>query len=123
MRILGIVLLAIIALAVIGNIVGPEDSGHGSGYKPRSNPQRDAVVKRFKSSQEKKAKDAMWTSDTNFKVGVLDDGTNRNGYANYVCQVLYDYGFKGKRIKVSILDIAQLARNNKWIVLGEARCQ
>lgn len=77
----------------------------------------------FKSSQEKTAKDAVWTAINIFKVGVINDGTRRNGYAQYVCSVLYDYEFKGKGVWVQIIDIAKLANSGKWVKLGEARCK
>lgn len=85
-------------------------------------PQHDAVVKLFQGPSEKTAKDAVWTSRKIFKVGVLDNGTPRDGYASYVCQVLYEHGFKGQQVWVQIIDIAKLTRTNKWVKLGEARC-
>ncbi len=77
----------------------------------------------FQSNEEKTTKDALWTAHDIFKVGVLNDGYNRNGYASYVCQVLYDYGFKGKDIWVQVIDIVKLTRKSKWVKLGEAYCQ
>lgn len=78
------------------------------------------VVDHFKT--EKLARDSVWANNQLFKVGVLDDGTERDGYAQYVCQVLVDYGFGGKEIRVEIIDIAKLVRTEKWVVLGSARC-
>ena len=85
--------------------------------------QHEQVKKRFQSSEEKTAKDAMWTQRDIFKVGVINDGTPRDGYADYVCQVLYDYGFKGEKVWVQIIDIVKLTRNGDWVKLGESRCQ
>jgi hypothetical protein len=85
--------------------------------------QHDAVKERFQGPEEKTAKDATWTSPTTFKVGVIDDGTPRDGYAEYVCLTLYDYGFKGKKVMVRVIDIVQLTRNDKWVNLGTAYCQ
>jgi hypothetical protein len=85
-------------------------------------PQHDAIETLFKSDSEKTTKDAVWTSNRIFKVGVLNNGSNRDGYADYVCQVMYEYGFKGKSIWVQVIDIAQLVKTNKWIKLGEAHC-
>ncbi len=82
---------------------------------------RQAVVDHFKNN-EKIAKDSVWASKTMFKVGVLDDGSNRDGYASYVCQVLEDYGFKGAAMTVQIIDIQKLVSTDKWIKLGEAHC-
>jgi len=81
------------------------------------------VVKLFQSNAEKTAKDATWTANDIFKVGVFDNHSNRNGYAGYVCQVLYDYGFKGQNVWVQIIDIVKLTQQNKWVKLGEAHCQ
>ena len=86
-------------------------------------PQHEKVKLLFQSDEEKTAKDAVWTAQDIFKVGVFDDGTNRNGYADYVCQVLYDYGFKGKNVWVQIIDIGKLHRTGKWVKLGESHCE
>ncbi|WP_213380966.1 hypothetical protein [Allochromatium tepidum] len=60
--------------------------------------QHEQVKQHFLSNEEKTTKDAIWTASDIFKVGVIDDGSRRDGYADYVCQVLYDYGFKGKKV-------------------------
>lgn len=84
---------------------------------------REDVANRFKgSADEPISKDAVWTSDDIFKVGVISNGTDRSGYAEYVCSVLYDYGFKGKKVWVQIVDIVKLTRTNKWEKIGEANC-
>jgi len=83
----------------------------------------EKVKKLFQSNEEKTAKDAIWTANNIFKVGVVNDGTNRNGYASYVCSTLYDYGFKGKNIWVQVIDIIKLKNNGKWVKLGESRCK
>ena len=77
----------------------------------------------FKGDDEPTAKDALWTNKGIFKVGVIDDGTRRDGYAEYVCTVLYDYGFSGKQVWVQIIDIVKLSNSGKWVKLGEARCK
>lgn len=84
---------------------------------------RKDVEARFKgSADEPTSKDAVWTADEIFKVGVISDGTDRSGYAEYVCNILYDYGFRGKKIWVQVVDIVKLTRTNKWEKLGEAHC-
>lgn len=85
--------------------------------------QHEKVKKLFQSNEEKTAKDAVWTSGDIFKVGVINDGSRRDGYADYVCQVLYDYGFKGKKVWVQVIDIVKLTRNGDWVKLGESHCQ
>ena len=83
---------------------------------------RDKVQSIFKSKDEPIAKDALWTSNNIFKVGVIDDGTLRDGYASYSCEVLYEHGFKGKKIWVQIIDIVKLTQNDDWVKIGEAHC-
>lgn len=85
--------------------------------------QHEKVKQHFLSDEEKTTKDALWTTSDIFKVGVIDDGSRRDGYADYVCSVLYDYGFKGKKVWVQVIDIVKLSRNDKWFKLGESRCQ
>lgn len=85
--------------------------------------QHEAVQKLFQSNEEKTAKDAVWTARDVFKVGVINDGSRRDGYADYVCQVLYDYGFKGKKVWVQVIDIVKLTRGGDWVKLGESHCQ
>lgn len=58
-----------------------------------------------------------------FKVGVIDDGTSRDGYAMYVCEEIREYGIKDKDIRVQIIDIVKLVRQDKWVKIGEARCR
>jgi len=85
--------------------------------------QHDQVTELFQGQEEPTAKDATWTSPTTFKVGVINDGSSRDGYAEYVCLTLYDYGFKGKKVLVRVIDIVQLTQNDKWVNLGAAYCQ
>lgn len=87
------------------------------------NSARDAVQKLFQGDQEPTAKDALWTSHDVFKVGVINDGSIRDGYAEYVCQVLYEYGFKGSKVWVQVIDIVQLTKKGDWTKIGEAHCQ
>lgn len=86
-------------------------------------PAHDAVQSQFKSPAEKTARDAIWTSPSMFKVGVVADGTSRDPYAAYVCTQVEAHGLAGRRIRVQIVDIAQLVRTGKWIAIGEARCK
>ncbi len=78
---------------------------------------RDAIVKHFQSNAEPIAKDAVWTSKNIFKIGVIDDGTSRDGYAQYVGEVLAEAGYS--RIWIHVVDIVKLKKDGKWIKLGE----
>jgi hypothetical protein len=82
------------------------------------------VIKYFQSSEEPTAKDATWTQVDIFKVGVINNGRSRDGYAQYVCSILDDYGFKGKKTWVQIIDVVRLTKGDgKWVKLGEAHCR
>jgi purine nucleoside permease len=83
----------------------------------------ESVLRHFQSGAEPKVKDAIWTAEEIFKVGVIPDGTSRNGYADYVCEVLYDHGLKGKKVWVHVVDIVALKRTGKWVRLGESHCK
>lgn len=133
------ILLALLVIAWIGSKLGggdksapaPVAAAPTTPAAPAAEPEapseldkaREDVEARFKgSADEPTSKDAVWTADDIFKVGVISDGTDRSGYAEYVCNVLYEYGFKGKKIWVQVVDIVKLTRTNKWEKLGEAHC-
>lgn len=82
-----------------------------------------AVEDYFKSDEEPKVLDALWTDESVFKVGVLDDGTGRDGYAQYVCLVLNKKGFKGKNVLVRVIDLPKLIETDQWVNLGTAFCK
>lgn len=84
---------------------------------------REEVKQYFISDEEPKVKDAIWTNSTTFKVGVRDDGTKRDGYAQYVCLELYSRGFKGQGVLVRVVDIDKLVKTGEWINLGTAKCE
>jgi len=86
-------------------------------------PQYDKIVSFFQGETEPSAMDAMWDSESIFKVGVIDDGKNQDNYANYVCEILHNEGFRGKGIEVTIIDIEKLAFKEKLVVLGKATCE
>ena len=86
-------------------------------------PEHKAVKAQFMDPvKEPTAKDALWTIPGVFKVGVIPDGTDRSMYAGYVCEVLYDHGFKGQKVIVKIIDIVKLVSVGKWETIGEYDC-
>lgn len=92
-----------------------------SGTSMASDTAREKALAYFKS-KEPKVKDAIFTQPSVFKVGVLDDGSRRDGYAQYVCSKLEDFGLKGQVSMVKVIDIALLNRTGEWKDLGEAEC-
>jgi len=84
---------------------------------------KEKVLAHFKGNSEPTTKDAIWGSKTDFRVGVINDGTNRNGYARYVCSVLTgDFGLGGSNLHVGVYDIAKIANQGKWVRIGRHYC-
>lgn len=85
---------------------------------------REKIKQYFLSDKEPTVKDATWTSDYMFKVGVIYDGTNREGFVNYVCEILRsDFGISDEKLIVEVIDIQKLVDTNKWIELGQSICK
>ncbi len=74
-----------------------------------------------KSGKEPKVKDATWATDRNLYVGIMDDGSRRDGYADYLCLVAGDHGVRPDLIKV--IDIVKVVRTGKFVELGKAYCR
>jgi hypothetical protein len=83
----------------------------------------DKIVTFFQGDTEPTALDATWDSKTLFKIGMIDDGVNKDDYAKYACGILYNEGLRGQGIEVRIIDIQKLAYKKKWVVLGKAMCE
>ena len=86
-------------------------------------PVYDKIVTFFQGETEPSALDATWDSKTELKIGVMDDGSNWDNYANYACEILYNEKLKGQGIEVKIIDIQQLAYKKKWVTLGHTTCE
>lgn len=85
------------------------------------NPAQKAFVTYLvKSGNEPKIKDATWATDSNLYVGVIDDDTRRDGFADYICSVAGDHGVQPELVKV--IDILKLVRTGKFVELGKSRC-
>jgi len=83
----------------------------------------DKIVLFFQGETEPTALDAVWDSKTLFKIGMIDDGVNKDEYAKYACGILYNEGMRGQEIEVRVIDIQKLAYKKKWVVLGKAMCE
>jgi len=79
------------------------------------------IVDYLKSDAEPTIKDAVFKQPSHLGVGVIDDGSNRDGFAEYLCSVLKD-DFDAQGVRVTVYDIAKLVQTNKWIKIGESRC-
>lgn len=74
---------------------------------------------------EPKVKDAVITDADVLYVGVQDDGTKRDGYAQYLCQVLKDNHSTVSRVKVVRAGSHNDPdKDNAYgVLLGESTCQ
>lgn len=72
------------------------------------------------SGKEKQVKDATWMTDTNLYVGMIDDGTKRDGFAQYLCMAAKEHGVQADLIK--IVDIAKVVREKKFVEIGSTYC-
>lgn len=72
--------------------------------------------------QEKTVVDAMFTQPISLWVSMRDDGSRRDGFANYLCMVLYDAGMQpGDFVVIKILDAAAMARE-EMSEIGRYEC-
>ena len=78
-------------------------------------------------SAEPKIKDLTYdaSATVQWNVGVLDDGSRRIGYAEYVCQVLAEKHALAGRTHVRVVDIAKIAQGSDFRAanLGHVICE
>ena len=85
--------------------------------------QRQAITDYFLSDEEPTVLDATWTDDKIFKIGVKDDGSNRDGFADYACsEINNNLGGKEQGVWIQIIDYNKLMKTKEWVKLGEANC-
>lgn len=81
------------------------------------------IVAYFKSDEEPSVADALFPYST-LKLGMHNDGSNRDGFAKYACQILqseFDVDVN-ELVIVNIIDIDKLVRTDKWVDIGKANC-
>jgi hypothetical protein len=91
---------------------------------------RDAVIQKALAAlkAEPKIKDVLYQPNTavRWSVGVFDDGTSRNGYAEYLCMLLKENGVPSKGTVVRVVDIAKIAQGgvpSSETSLGSMNCE
>lgn len=85
--------------------------------------QRQEITDYFLSDQEPTVLDATWTADKIFKIGVTDDGSRRDGFAEYACgEINNQFNAKGQGVWVQVIDYDKLMKTKEWVKLGEAHC-
>lgn len=85
--------------------------------------QRQEITDYFLSDEEPTVLDATWTDDKIFKIGVKDDGSRRDGFAQYACEEINNqFDAKEQGVWVQIVDYDKLMKTKEWVKLGEAHC-
>lgn len=82
--------------------------------------QRQELVDYLKSNNEPTIKDAMFDTNRQLKISVVDDGTNRDGLATYVCEIINER-FDSNGYMVTVYD-AEKIMQNEWKRLGQVKC-
>lgn len=80
---------------------------------------RDQAVEEILT--EPKVVEAMFTQDLSLWVSVRDDGSSRDGFAEYLCLVLSDFRPPDEPVIISIWDAAAMARD-EMKRLGRNEC-
>lgn len=95
----------------------------GGDENPAENPSNKSALLEIR--QEEKVKEAIITDANVLYVSVLDDGTNRNGYAQYLCEVLREKNATTKWVKVvKVNSMNDPNRDNAYgVLLGESHCE
>lgn len=82
---------------------------------------REKAVETIKS--EPKVVDALFTQDISLWVSMRDDGSRRDGFAEYLCMTLHEEGMNvGDFVIIKILDAAALAQQNTKEI-GRFECE
>lgn len=85
--------------------------------------QRQEITDYFLSDEEPTVLDATWTDDKIFKIGVKDDGSRRDGFAQHACEEINNqFDAKEQGVWVQIVDYEKLMKTKEWVKLGDAHC-
>lgn len=114
---LGKLIIIILFIFFIYSLVNKPSSSLDSSIGKTHKDFAQALIKK-----EPKVKDAMWASLTLLKVGVLDDGSNRKGFASYICEKTAEAGLNTVGLRVKVIDISKLVHSNTEIELGKVNC-
>lgn len=109
-------LLWIAAVVLLVSVVSSfVQQGNKAGPAPAAEerptlPSDDAIEKAKKALEaEKKIEGVFYDSQSaQWQIGMVNNGSSRVGYANYVCEVLKQHGAASARTRVKIIDIANL---------------
>lgn len=95
----------------------------GESIKPQDEPNNKLALEEIR--KEPKVKEAIITDANVLYITVDDDGTNRNGYASYICEVLREKKATTNWVKVvKVNSINDPNSDNAYgVLLGESHCE
>lgn len=118
-----VIAVMVVVFQVIGVKINPSIAN-----TPGSGGPTPAAVESAKIAirAEPKVKDLLHQQGqaVEWQVGVLDDGTSRDGYARYICEILAENGASTPRTQVRIVDITRVSRREtlRSASLGQVAC-
>ena len=118
----------IFAVGLISTFVGQGTKTTVSAdVEKNDEPSADAIEAAKRAIKaEPKVKDFIYQPGqaVEWQIGVLDDGTSRVGYANYICDLLAEHRASKPKTHVRIVDIAKVAngQNFRAASLGHVAC-
>ena len=122
---LGVVVLLGFSLWVINQLKSPSNL-----VVPKSIDSKESQNQNSKSlleliNAEPKVKEAIITDSNVLYVSVEDDGTKRDGFANYLCELIKENGSNIMLVKVvKVNSTKDPNRDNAYgVLLGEADCK
>ncbi|WP_116082115.1 hypothetical protein [Tropicimonas sp. IMCC34011] len=67
--------------------------------------------------------EAMFTADRSFWISMRDNGSRRDGFAEYACIALHDFGMPyGETVIISVWDAYAMAQGD-LVKIGENHCE
>lgn len=122
---LGVVVLLGFSLWVVNQLKSPSKLvvPESIDSKESQNQNSQSLLKLINS--EPKVKEAIITDSNVLYVSVEDDGTKRDGFANYLCELIKEKGSNIMLVKVvKVNSTKDPNRDNAYgVLLGEAVCK
>jgi len=85
-----------------------------------SDNEKKQILKLVKD--EGRVKDAIWMDSGFLYVGMYDDKTNRNGFAEYLCLKIQDKVKLKNKLFIKIVDYKNVLQNKGFREIGNAIC-
>lgn len=114
----------LILISFLGNLFS--ESEKETYYPPNSGRSSDSNQSLLEMvRKEPKVKEAIITDANVLYVSVLDDGTKRDGYASYLCELVRETKSSVNRVKVvKVNSTNDPKRENSYgVLLGESWCE